>query len=187
MDGLHGNPLRDHHGDDTAGGLEDITFSPRPDGAAGASLTQNPAYGKSPGSGPVSSSTERVVSLDDPNASKTLKGLVLGRHLLSIRRRLHRPDPCFWRLGYKPPERTSYERLRPPFGALRTGGPGLPIRGGCCSDRCPPRRGDMGHQLVECGPSTIRPRPTLPGAESERANPSSPTVETVVVLPRNSR
>ncbi|CCI51328.1 hypothetical protein BN13_10066 [Nostocoides jenkinsii Ben 74] len=70
----------------------------RPDSAAGASSPRTPACGKSPRSGPASSSTERVFSLDDPNASKTLKGLVLGRHLLSIRRRLHRPDPCFWRL-----------------------------------------------------------------------------------------
>lgn len=99
MAGLHGIALRDCCGDDTAQQLEDITFLAEAGRRGWGVLTQNPRMWQ------VLQEREcivdngtRVFSLDDPNASKTLKGLVLGRHLLSVRRRLLRPDPCFWRL-----------------------------------------------------------------------------------------
>lgn len=99
MDGLHGIPLRDHYGDETAQRLEDITFLTEAGQRGWGVLTQNPRMWQVPQERTcIVESRARVFSLDDPNASKTLKGLVLGRHLLSIRRRLQRPDPCFWRL-----------------------------------------------------------------------------------------
>lgn len=99
MDGLHGIPLRDHYGDEAAQGLEDITFLAEAGQRGWGVLTQNPRMWQVPQERTcIVTHRTRVFSLDDPNASKTLKGLVLGRHLLSIRRRLERPDPCFWRL-----------------------------------------------------------------------------------------
>ncbi len=99
MDGLHGIPLRDHYGDITAQALEDITFLTEAGRRGWGVLTQNPRMWQVPQERAcIIENHVRVVSLDDPNASKTLKGIVLGRHLLSIRRRLRRPDPCFWRL-----------------------------------------------------------------------------------------
>jgi len=99
MDGLHGIPLRDQYGDVTAQGLEDITFLTEAGRCGWGVLTQNPRMWQVPQERAcITENRVRVFSLDDPNASKTLKGLVLGRHLLSIRRRLLRPDPCFWRL-----------------------------------------------------------------------------------------
>lgn len=99
MDGLHGIPLRDHYGDITAQALEDISFLTEAGRRGWGVLTQNPRMWQVPQERAcIIEKHVRVFSLDDPNASKTLKGLVLGRHLLSIRRRLRRPDPCFWRL-----------------------------------------------------------------------------------------
>jgi hypothetical protein len=92
VDGMFGIALHEHYGDAVAQSLAD--------GEAGwAVLTQNPRMWQVPDErNCILEHRTRVFSLDDPNASKTLKGLVLGRHLLSIRRRLRRPDPCFWRL-----------------------------------------------------------------------------------------
>jgi hypothetical protein len=99
MDGLYGIPLRDHYGDNTAQALEDITFLTEAGTLGWGVLTQNPRMWQVPQERAcIVEGRTRVFSLDDPNASKTLKGLVLGRHLLTIRRRLQRPDPCFWRL-----------------------------------------------------------------------------------------
>ncbi|NYE01909.1 hypothetical protein BJY21_003093 [Kineosphaera limosa] len=99
MDGLHGIPLRDHYGDEVAQTLADITFLAEAGQRGWGVLTQNPRIWQVPQERTcIVESRTRVFSLDDPNASKTLKGLVLGRHILSIRRRLQRPDPCFWRL-----------------------------------------------------------------------------------------
>jgi hypothetical protein len=99
LDGLHGVPLRDHYGDETAQQLEDITFLTEAGQRGWGVLTQNPRMWQVPQERDcIIDNRIRVYSLDDPNASKTLKGLVLGRHLLSVRRRLQRTDPCFWRL-----------------------------------------------------------------------------------------
>lgn len=99
MDGMHGIPLRDHYGDETAQQLEDVTFLTEAGQRGWGVLTQNPRMWQVPHERDcIVGNGTRVFSLDDPNASKTLKGLVLGRHLLSVRRRLARPDPCFWRL-----------------------------------------------------------------------------------------
>lgn len=99
MDGLHGIPLRDHYGDDHAQRLEDTTFLAEAGRRGWGVLTQNPRMWQVPQERScIIENRTRVFSLDDSNASKTLKGLVLGRHLLSIRRRLLRPEPCFWRL-----------------------------------------------------------------------------------------
>ena len=99
MEGLHGIPLRDRYGDEIAQGLEDIAFLTEAGQRGWGVLTQNPRMWQVPQERIcIVEHGTRVFSLDDPNASKTLKGLVLGRHLLSIRRRLQRRDPCFWRL-----------------------------------------------------------------------------------------
>ena len=99
MDGLYGVPLRDHYGDETAQMLEDVTFLAEAGQRGWGVLTQNPRMWHVPQERScIVDNRTRVFSLDDPNASKTLKGLVLGRHLLSVRRRLHRPDPSFWRI-----------------------------------------------------------------------------------------
>lgn len=99
MDGLHAVPLRDQYGDNTAQRLEDVTFLAEAGQRGWGVLTQNPRMWQVPQERScIIVNHARVFSLDDPNASKTLKGLVLGRHLLSIRRRLHRQDPCFWRI-----------------------------------------------------------------------------------------
>ncbi|CCI51327.1 PIN-like domain-containing protein [Nostocoides jenkinsii] len=42
MDGIHGIPLRDHYGDETAQGLEDITFLTEAGQRGWGVLTQNP-------------------------------------------------------------------------------------------------------------------------------------------------
>ncbi len=99
LDGLYGLPLHEHYGDDRAQRLEDITFLTEAGQRGWGVLTQNPRMWRVPQErrGILDNAT-RVFSLDDPNASKTLKGLVLGRHLLSIRRRLQRHGACFWRL-----------------------------------------------------------------------------------------
>lgn len=99
LDGLYGVPLRDHYGDETAQQLEDITFLTEAGQCGWGVLTQNPRMWQVPQERTcIIDNGTRVYSLDDPNASKTLEGLVLGRHLLSVRRRLQRPNPCFWRL-----------------------------------------------------------------------------------------
>ena len=99
MDGLYGVPLHEHYGDKAAQHLEDLTFLAEAGHRSWGVLTQNPRMWQVPQERDcIVIHRARVFSLDDPNASKTLKGLVLGRHLLSIRRRLGRQDPCFWRL-----------------------------------------------------------------------------------------
>lgn len=99
VDGLHGIPLCDHYGNPTAEALEDITFLSEAGRRGWGVLTQNPRMWQVPLERTcITMHGTRVFSLDDANASKTLKGMVLGRHLLSIRRRLKRSDPCFWRL-----------------------------------------------------------------------------------------
>ncbi len=99
MDGLYGIPLRDHYGDEIPQQVADITFLAEGGRREWGVLTQNPRMWRVPQERDcIVSSRTRVFSLDSANASQTLKGLVLGRHLLSIRRRLHRHDPCLWRL-----------------------------------------------------------------------------------------
>lgn len=99
MDGLYGIALRDHYGDRDAQQLSDVTFLAEAGEQGWGVLTQNPRMWQVPHERDcITDSRTRVFSLNDPNANKTLKGLVLGRHLLSIRRRLKRQDPCFWRL-----------------------------------------------------------------------------------------
>ncbi|MFF5325362.1 hypothetical protein ACFY2Y_16790 [Janibacter hoylei] len=99
MDGLYGIALKEHYGDQAAQQLADVTFLAEAGQRGWGVLTQNPRMWQVPQERDcIIESGTRVFSLDDPNANKTLKGLVLGRHLLSIRRRLKRQDPCFWRL-----------------------------------------------------------------------------------------
>jgi len=99
MDGIYGIALKDHYGDNVAQRLADVTFLAEAGERCWGVLTQNPRMWQVPQERMcITASRTRVFSLDDPNANKTLKGLVLGRHLLSIRRRLKRQDPCFWRL-----------------------------------------------------------------------------------------
>ena len=99
VEGLHGVPLRDHYGDDVAQRLTDVTFLAEAGQLNWGVLTQNPKMWQVPQEREcIIENQTRVFSLDDPNASKTLKGLVLGRHLLSVHRRMARPGPCFWRL-----------------------------------------------------------------------------------------
>jgi hypothetical protein len=43
-------------------------------------------------------SSTRVFSLASAQHTSLGKGLTFGRHLLSIRRRMQRDEPCFWRL-----------------------------------------------------------------------------------------
>ena len=106
MEGLHGIPLRDHYGDGAAQGLEDVTFLTEAGERGWGVLTQNPRMWQVPQErNCITEHRTRVFSLDDPNANKTLKGLVLGRHLLSIRRRLGRLVPCFWRLRLYSPRK----------------------------------------------------------------------------------
>lgn len=99
LDGLYGIALRDHYGDTEAQRLSDVTFLAEAGEQGWGVLTQNPRMWQVPHERScITNSHTRVFSLDDPNANKTLKGLVLGRHILSIRRRLKRQDACFWRL-----------------------------------------------------------------------------------------
>lgn len=99
MDGLYGIPLFEHYGDEVSQGLADVTFLAEAGQQNWGVLTQNPRMWRVPQErSSITANSTRVFSLDNPNASKTLKGLVLGRHLLSIRRRLKRRDACFWRL-----------------------------------------------------------------------------------------
>lgn len=99
LDGLYGVSLYEHYGDAAAQHLEDVTFLKEAGHHGWGILTQNPRMWQVPHEREcINSSGTRVFTLDDPSASKTLKGLVLGRHLLSIRRRLARSDACFWRL-----------------------------------------------------------------------------------------
>ena len=99
MDGIHGIALAEHYGDDVAQRLTDVAFLAEAGDRGWGVLTQNPRMWQVPDERTcIIEHRTRVFSLDDPNASKTLKGLVLGRHILSIRRRMRRPDPCFWRL-----------------------------------------------------------------------------------------
>jgi PIN like domain len=96
MDGLYGIALNEHYGDAVAQTLADVTFLAEAVAHGWGVLTQNPRMWQVPHERDcIIAHSTRVFSLDDPNASKTLKGLVLGRHILSIRRRLQRPDPCF--------------------------------------------------------------------------------------------
>lgn len=99
MEGLYGISVREHYGDDAAQQLADVTFLAEAGVRGWGVLTQNPRMWRVPQErAAIVDHHTRVFSLDDPSASKTLKGLVLGRHLLSIRRRLARRDACFWRL-----------------------------------------------------------------------------------------
>jgi hypothetical protein len=99
MDGLYGIALAEHYGDQVAQDLADVDFLANAGDAGWGVLTQNPRMWQVPDErNCMLEHRTRVFSLDDPNASKTLKGLVLGRHILSIRRRLRRDAPCFWRL-----------------------------------------------------------------------------------------
>ena len=99
LEGLYGIPLSEHYGDETAQQLEDVEFLATAGQQGWAVLTQNPRMWQIPHERDcILSNHTRVFALDNPNASKTLKGIVLGRHLLSLRRRLNRDDPCFWRL-----------------------------------------------------------------------------------------
>lgn len=99
MDGLYGIPLKEQYGDQVAQQLPDVAFLAEAGQRGWGVLTQNPRMWQVPQERScITDNRTRVFSLDDPNASKTLKGLVLGRYLLSIRRRLRRQDPCFWRL-----------------------------------------------------------------------------------------
>lgn len=99
LDGLYGIPLRDHYGDEVAQQLEDVTFLAEAGQRGWGVLTQNPRMWQVPHERAcIVDNGTRVFSLDNPNASKILKGLVLGRRLLSVRRRLKHADACFWRL-----------------------------------------------------------------------------------------
>lgn len=99
VDGLYGLPLYEHYGNEAAEGLEDVTFLAEAGQRDWAVLTQNPRMWQVPHERDcIIANHTRVFALDNPNATKTLKGLVIGRHLLSLRRRLKRRDPCFWRL-----------------------------------------------------------------------------------------
>jgi PIN like domain len=85
MDGLYGIPLHEHYGDGAAQRLDDITFLAEAGQRGWGILTQNPRMWQVPQERTcIVDNHTRVFSLDDPNASKTLKGLVLGRHLLSV-------------------------------------------------------------------------------------------------------
>ncbi len=99
FDGLYGIPLAEHYGEAVAQQLADVTFLTDAGQSGWGVLTQNPRMWRVPQERAcIIDNLTRVFSLDDPNASRTLKGIVIGRHLMSIRRRLGRPDPCFWRL-----------------------------------------------------------------------------------------
>jgi PIN like domain len=99
MDGLYGIALHEHYGNEAAQHLADITFLAEAGRQGWGVLTQNPRMWQVPQERAcIIENHTRVFSLDDPNGSKTLKGLVLGRHLLSVRRRMSRVGPCFWRL-----------------------------------------------------------------------------------------
>lgn len=99
MEGLYGIPLHEHYGDAAAHHLQDVNFLAEAGRRGWGVLTQNPRMWQIPQEQScIIENGTRVFSLDDPNASKTLKGLVLGRHLLAVHRRLGRTGPCFWRL-----------------------------------------------------------------------------------------
>ncbi len=97
MDGLYGIALRDHYGDQDAQHLADVTFLAEAGQQGWGVLTQNPRMWKVPHERDcITDSRTRVFSLDDPNANKTLKGLVLGRHLSNRARRLRLHLPTNW-------------------------------------------------------------------------------------------
>ncbi len=75
----------------------------------------------------------------------------------------------------------------PPFGALRTGGPGLPIRGGAAGPMpaTSRRHGAPGWSSAAHRPSGRARR--CPGLSPTRKPVVTDRHETVVVLPRNSR
>lgn len=98
MDGLHGIPLCDHYGDETAQGLEDIAFLTEAGQRGWGVLTQSPRMWQVPQSEPASSSIEHGSSpWTTPTPARPSRAWSSGA--ISIRRRLLRPDPCFWRLG----------------------------------------------------------------------------------------
>ncbi|REF24617.1 hypothetical protein [Calidifontibacter indicus] len=99
MENFYGIALKDHYGDDIAQNLPDVTFLEEAGQRQWGVLTQNPRMWQVPAERDcIVANGTRVFSLDNPNANRTLKGMVLGRHLVRIRRRMRREDPCFWRL-----------------------------------------------------------------------------------------
>lgn len=99
MDNFYGIPLKDQYGEQDAQQLADVDFLAEAGQWGWGVLTQNPRMWQVPLERDcIVANRTRVFSLDNPNANRTLKGMVLGRHLLSIRRRMRREDPCFWRL-----------------------------------------------------------------------------------------
>ena len=108
MDGIHGIALAEHYGDEVAHRLTDVTFLTEAGDHGWGVLTQNPRMWQVPDERTcIIEHRTRVFSLDDPNASKTLKGLVLGRHILSIRRRMRHRIPASGGCGCSTSARTS--------------------------------------------------------------------------------
>jgi hypothetical protein len=99
IDGLYGISLAEQFGDEAAQSMPDVDFLAIAGAEQWGVLTQNPRMWR------VTTERERILehstrvfSLDDASSSLILKGLVFGRHILSVRRRMERPGACFWRL-----------------------------------------------------------------------------------------
>lgn len=98
-DGLRVASLADIYGDSTAQALQDVQFLEDAGRRGWGVLTQNVRMWRTPPERQVIEARDvRVFCLASSQLTRQGQGLVVGRHLLSIRRRLKRTDACFWRI-----------------------------------------------------------------------------------------
>lgn len=86
---------------------QDVEFLAAAGDAGWAVFTQNFDMRKTPPEmQAIRDHGTRVFTLTAANLPDAGKGMLFGRHLISMRRRLEKPGPCFWRL-YE--ERKTYD------------------------------------------------------------------------------
>lgn len=84
---------------DNAASTLDVDFLTAAGDAGWAVFTQNPEMRRTPPEMQVIlEHGTRVFTLANAQLPEAGKGMLFGRHLVSIRRRLERDGPCFWRL-----------------------------------------------------------------------------------------
>lgn len=98
-DGLRVASLADAYGDKIAQALQDVDFLEAAGRHGWGVLTQNVRMWRTPPERTViEAHGVRVFCLASSQLTRQGQGLVVGRHLLSIRRRLTRGGACFWRI-----------------------------------------------------------------------------------------
>lgn len=97
--GLYAKSLSEMYGDDVAQSLADVVFLEEAGRHGWMVWTQNPTMWRVDAERQaIERHGTHVFNLGSANLTNPGKGFVFGRHFLSIKRRVGKPGPSFWRL-----------------------------------------------------------------------------------------